>query len=146
MDIQISGLECFSPSHWRDAIKYYLFGVWGNKCIVMYRPKIAFGDVTLRLGQYPDQRYYYAYGNPKEKVPDKFLHPEENDPSILSTSSSAPSDVEVALMRFVLDDAIECVRIRIPCCFGGGEVFLWKDSEKKGELGISAVGIPSELF
>src|ERR1700685_4151166 len=48
-DIQVSGLRCFPESNWREAILYYLFGIWGNQGSVTYRPKIAFRSCTLRL-------------------------------------------------------------------------------------------------
>ena len=49
--IQVSGITWFPPERWREAILYYLFGLWSNKGCVAYRPKIRFGSVVLRLDE-----------------------------------------------------------------------------------------------
>ncbi|MBI2594641.1 MAG: hypothetical protein HYW38_00010, partial [Candidatus Colwellbacteria bacterium] len=71
-DIQVSGSPSqeFPEARWREAILFYLFGVWADRQSVTYRPKISFGDITLRLDLAEGE--YYAYGTPTEGIPHPF--------------------------------------------------------------------------
>lgn len=130
-DLQISGLECFSELRWREAILYYLFGVWGNQNRVMYRPKIMFGLLTLRLD--PDCEDYYAYGHARDDKLPLF------DPKNALVVTANQSAVELGLIRFVKNDQIKalCIVFR-----DLSAMWLWK-KERRGQYGAYAAGIPA---
>ncbi|MEK7461882.1 MAG: hypothetical protein AAB586_02310 [Patescibacteria group bacterium] len=134
-DIQVSGLQGYPESRWREAILSYLFGVWSNKPSVIYRPKISFGGITLRLDL--TNWEYYAYGHaeiPQEAPP---LGPDD-----LVETLGKQVAVEVALMRFVKDNRIKQLRLCLPSIPRDGATFiLWK-KERRGEYGYSGVGLP----
>ena len=131
--IQISGLEDFDPSRWREAILYYLFGVWGNKQEVMYRPKIMFGNITLRLDT--GSSSYYAYGSStSETAP--HVPPEAH-----LIVGCGQGEVEQALIRFVKNDAIKVLTIAVP---NHGRFCLWKKAAR-GEYGYSGDRLPTMM-
>lgn len=134
-DIQVSGLTSqeFPESRWREAILFYLFGVWADRQSVTYRPKISFGDITLRLD--PSSGEYYAYGTPTEELPYPFPVREDEK---LTVRSLRQADVEVALARFVKNDRIKLLTICSEC---SGRLMLWKKS-RRGQYGITATDIP----
>lgn len=134
-DLQVSGVHEFPENRWREAILFYLFGVWGDKHDVMYRPKIAFGDITLRLDC--SQGTYYAYGTPHERLPPWCyeLKAEEK----LWVGDGKQADVEVALIRFVKDNRIKLLTLQLPD--SKGSIFLWK-KPRRGEYGVFSAGIP----
>ena len=133
-EIQISGYTNFPESRWREAILFYLFGMWGNRERVTYRPKICFGDVTLRLDR--QDREYYAYGH--AQVP-------KDVPPLLGTDLVEPSgkqtEVEVALIRFVKDESIKQLRLRLPSVSLVATLVLWKKA-RRGEYGYAGIGLP----
>ena len=137
-DIQVSGLPSqeYTQSRWREAILFYLFGVWSNKQSVMYRPKIAFGNITLRLDRHDGE--YYAYGH--EDVPQEVPPLGPND---LVVRSGRQADVEVALIRFVKDNRIK--QLRLPGVPSQNvhlaQLVLWK-KEKRSEYGHAGIGLP----
>lgn len=127
--IQVSGLEAFPQDRWREAILHYLFGVWSDRKSVMYRPKISFGLLSLRL--WPKGAEYYAEGRAVEYVP---LFPNEE----VLTVSHQQVDVEQGLIRFVKNDAIKMLVINLE---NHGKLRLWK-KERRGEYGYSASRVP----
>ena len=131
-EIQVSGLEVFPMTRWRESILYYLFGIWANKERVTYRPKINFGGVTLRLDV--GRRKYYAYGTAPDVEPFTFTGRE-----LIAFDDQL--DVEVALMRFVKDDDIQRLMIVFPT---QKLLCLWK-TERRGEYRCSATGIPASM-
>ena len=130
-DIQVSGFECFEENRWREAILSYLFGVWGNLKGVMYRPKMMFGGITLRLHQSAGE--YYAYGPKTHEDPPAVRRLEEH----LVLKTWEQPEVEVALARFVKDNGLR--QLTLP--FRHGELRLWKKSQR-GQYGIEAIGLP----
>jgi len=135
-DIQVSGLASqeFPELRWREAILFYLFGVWSNKQSVMYRPKISFGDITLRLDQGDGE--YYAYGEAHEELPT--VHPVGERDDHIVVRSWKQNDVEVALARFVKNDRIKWLTLSFRY---SGRIVLWK-KERRGQYGITATDIP----
>ncbi len=131
--IQVSGRQNYEENRWREAILYYLFGVWGNLQEVMYRPKIMFGGITLRLNSNGSE--YYAYGPPTEEPPPIVKSPEEH----LDLLDEDQWGVEIALIRFVKNNQIRQLTLR----FRYGELRLWKKSQR-GQYGIAAVGLPKD--
>ncbi len=134
-DIQVSGFTCFPESRWREAILYYLFGIWGNRSDVTYRPKISFGDIWLRLDS--SNGRYYAYGHEEtfEQVP-----PLGSDDLIVTSDEQVK--VEVALIRFVKNDRIKQLRLRFPAKSGDTcTLVLWKKT-RRGEYGVASLGLP----
>lgn len=131
-DIQVSGLVNFPEWRWREAILYYLFGIWGEKQEVMSRPKLIFGDVTLRLDLEVGQ--YFAYGRDAGEVSYR-LHSEEE------IIDAGPDQVEVeqALIRFVKNDRKRLLVLHLK---GGGSLSLWK-KQRRGEYGIAATDLPT---
>jgi hypothetical protein len=129
-ELQVSGLRCFPENRWREAILYYLFGIWGNKKEVTYRPKINLGGVTLRLDHCVDA--YYAYGFSEEEYSRDGLGIGE-----LSVGYQR-LEVENGLIRFVKDDTIRALFINFA---NGGRLCIWKKSQRS-RFGISCRGIP----
>lgn len=121
--LQVSGLETFTQNRWREAILYYLFGVWGNLDKVMYRPKIYMGGLALRLD--PRAESYYAYGKGCSRERDiPVVKPEAR-----LIASHSQFEVEGALIRFVKNNAIRVLEIQLE---SGGRVWIWKTS-RRGE-------------
>ena len=134
-DIQVSGLTNFSESRWREAILYYLFGIWGNRSDVTYRPKISFGDIWLRL--HSSNGRYYAYGHEEIFEPVPALGNDD-----LVETSDEQARVEVALIRFVKNDKIKQLRLRFPSVSNDTCVLvLWKKT-RRGEYGVASLGLP----
>ncbi len=129
-EIQVCGDTCFPEHRWREAFLYYLFGVWGNKQSVVYRPKMILGSITLRLWQKGQE--YYAYGRPNEEPP---LH--YGDEAQELHVGHRQAEVEQALIRFVKNKALKVLVITLNL----GVVYLWK-KRKNGEYGVSATGLP----
>lgn len=137
-DIQVSGLvsQEYPEARWKEAILFYLFGVWSNKQSVMYRPKISFGDITLRLD--PSSAEYYAYGH--QEKPQEIPQISSND---LVVPTARQADVEVGLIRFVKNPKIRQLRLTLEThdkMFLGQLVF-WK-KVRRGEYGVAQLGIP----
>lgn len=124
-DIQVSGLvsQEFPESRWREAILFYLFGIWSGRQSVMYRPKISFGSVTLRLDS--DEGKYEAYGTPPEELTSTLRFRADEK---LFVDTGRQADVEVALVRFVKNDQIKLLILWLPQL----RVFftLWKKSRR----------------
>ncbi len=136
-DIQVSGLTSqeFPESRWREAILFYLFGIWANRQSVTYRPKICFSDITLRLDRSSDDGEYYVYGTPTEELPYPFPIREDEK---LTVRSFRQVDVEVALARFVKNDRIKLLTLSLRY---SGRLMLWKKS-RRGQYGCTATDIP----
>lgn len=120
--IQVSGLQIFSQHEWRNALLYYLFGIWAMKQEIVYRPKISFSGpgfsdgVSLCL-EAGDGKYSVLAGS---QLP-RFI-PGFNAGEVLCVSSEK-TQVEVGLVRFVKDNSIRMLKID----FGEGKVLaLWK--------------------
>ena len=128
--IQVSGMKCFGENRWREAIMYFLFGIWGNKPEVMCRSKIRIGHITLLL--LPSDGTYLACGASAEDAP------WEVGEDCL-TVSDRQLEVENGLIRFVKDDSIRTLFINIGSI---GQVCLWKHMQR-ARLGIACRHIPS---
>lgn len=136
-EIQISGQTNFAANRWREAILYYLFGVWGDKSEVMYRPKIHLGPITLRLN--PSAETYYAHAVP-------LLPEDELNLSLFSSEemiSVGPrqTEVETGLIRFVKNGRIKLITIHLD---NGGLLRLWKGN-RRGDLFLQSWGVPSMM-
>jgi hypothetical protein len=134
-NIQVSGRTDFPESRWREAILFYLFGVWGNRDNVTYRPKIHFGDITLRLNRQSGE--YYAYGHAEAPEPSPSLRDSDE---LVSVSSGKQEEVEVALIRFVKNNRIKQLHLHFPE-LRGGFLVLWK-KDKRSEYGVEGIGLP----
>ncbi|MBI4090659.1 MAG: hypothetical protein HY422_01395 [Candidatus Komeilibacteria bacterium] len=145
--IQVSGNARFESFRWREAILYYLNGVWRNDLGVMYRPKIRFGNVmpgenkagafikrgiTLRLDGHSYSGRYYAYGTSEQRV-------DAIDKTSLFVECRQ-ADVEGGLIRFVKDEALDSLAIS----FGRSGIRLTK-SRRRGELAVEGFSIPSSI-
>lgn len=134
--LQVSGLTNFSEERWREAILHFLFGVWGNKYEVMYRPKICFGQLTLRLD--PDDREYFAYGLSRDDELPDFPSKDRDSEFVVGCSQT---EVEQGLIRFVKNDQIKKLTIALR---NHGTLVLWK-KERRGQYGCFAQGIPNDI-
>lgn len=138
-DIQVSGYTNFPESRWREAILFYLFGMWGNRERVTYRPKVSFGDITLRLDRQTEygKGEYYAYGHADvpEDIPPLGLE------DYLVETSGKQCEVEVALIRFVKDERFRQLRLHLPSVSSTATLILWK-KVRRGEYGYAGVGLP----
>ncbi len=134
-DIQVSGLPSqeFPEARWREAILFYLFGIWAGRESVTYRPKIILGDITLRLD--PSEGVYYAYGANIETLPLTLPAGERDDHLVMRTWKQA--EVEVALARFVKNDRIRWLTLQLQ----HGRLVLWK-KPRRSQYGIAGVDIP----
>lgn len=130
-NVQVSGLTDFPELRWREAILYYLFGIWAGKEEVTDRPKIIFGTVTLRLDS--EAREYFAYGRSHEESPHQRFREEE-----MVMVGSKQVEVEQGLIRFVKNDRIRLLTICLPC---SGRVTLWK-KERRSKYGLHSQDIP----
>ncbi len=126
-EIQVAGDWCFPENRWREAILYFLFGMWAEK---ITRPKIMFGCVTLRLD--PTGRKYFAYGASDEKVPEAIL------PDHRLLVADDRGEVELGLVQFVKNERIRRLTIML---YDGGKLDLWK-TQRRGEYGCAADRIP----
>lgn len=136
-DIQVSGRTDFSESRWREAILFYLFGMWSGNEDVTYRPKIHFGDICLRLDQRNGDGDYYAYGHQEVREDVPALGSDD-----LVETSGKQAEVEVALIRFVKDDRIRQLRFCFPSVSNNiNTLFLWK-KKRRGEYGVAGIGLP----
>jgi hypothetical protein len=142
-DIQVSGLDCFPESRWREAVLHYLFGVWSNNQQVMYRPKISFDGIVLRLD--PTTQTYYAYGQAQHSASRRAWHAlldrwdRKCSGEILEVSCNK-NEVEVALIRFVKDNQISNLTIhfrRVSASFS-----LCKTT-RRGEYIVSGNELPT---
>ncbi len=143
--IQISGDRCFEPFRWREAILYYLNGVWSGRTQVMYRPKISlsnapdegsFASVVLRLDDHAKD--YYAHGTSSGTAILGIL-PEE-----MLEVGDGQAEVEGALIRFVKNDQIKLLLINFHHRQGVGRVFLWK-TDRRGDLGVRMENMPRSM-
>lgn len=132
-EIQVSGQRCFPMNEWRNAIEHYLFGVWGNKDEVMFRSKINFGGVSLRLDQSCGE--YYAIG----QSPDADLLPFSTN-GVLSVGCWQ-LEVEQGLIRFAKNEEIRMLVITFR---NHGVLKLWK-TDRRGEYRCHSYGIPSVI-
>jgi len=126
-DIQVAGGKCFTANRWREAILYYLFGIWSGDETVLNRPKINFGRFQLRLDESGES--YYAVG--------------ESGGVIVSFHESRclrvgwkKAEVEVALVRFLKDNKIKKLTIDLE----QGQMVFWK-TDRRAEYGCAAYGI-----
>lgn len=134
-DIQVSGLSCYPEERWREAILHFLFGVWGNKDQVMYRPKISFGGIVLRLNTSNCEYYAYKQASVSQEEPPPCSSCD------LVEHSGRQADIEVALIRFVKDNRIKQLRLWLR---SGQEIIFWK-KDKRGEYGCcTSLPLPSQ--
>jgi len=99
----------------------------------MYRPKINFGGISLRLDQAEGE--YWACGtndDPTEGIP--LMLVDECD----LTVGPAQVQVEQGLVRFVKNNQIRLLTIKLQ----QGELLLWKE-QRRGQYGIYAHDIPT---
>lgn len=127
--IQAGGHTHFPARLWREAILFYLNGMWAAKQEVIYRPKLIFGTVTLRLDVEAQKYFAYGAGN-EENVP---LTGRGHELIV----GCQRAEVEQALIRFVKDEAVGALTIQL----GPGTLCLWK-KERRSEYGMAAFGIP----
>lgn len=142
-EIQVSGLDCFPGNRWREAILYYLNGIWADRECVTYRPKIHFGnvpkvdswqEVVLRLDRSLGE--YYAYGTSAERPP------RECNREAILVVGCGQTEVEQGLIRFVKNNRIRQLWILLR----GQEVICLFKTRERGFLGVSADGIPPSLL
>jgi hypothetical protein len=112
-EIQVSGHEIFSAHEWKEAFAYYLDGVRTNAEHVMYRPKIFFGNVTLRRMK---DAYAVEGRGVSTDVP-------KCDASALLTTTNAHFLVEEALRYFVKHEKTKVLCIEFQ---DDTKLFIWK--------------------
>lgn len=111
-NFMVSGHKAFSKDKWRQAILYYLFGVWGDQYAVMHKPEISFGPLTLELDL--NDGYYYVYTSEIEDDETAYFS-EANllEPSRKLLCGNSQLEVENGLIRFVKDKHLRIFTIRI---------------------------------
>jgi hypothetical protein len=129
--IQIAGgNNVFEGNRWREAILFYLNGVWANDTAVMYRPKISFADTTLRL----EGDHYYAYAVNGCNLGDR---PYVADEDMLIVLDPTQGEVESGLIRFVKNSQVRQLAVVFP---EKGHLVLTKGL-KRSELFVTAVNL-----
>lgn len=123
-EIQVSGHEIFSAHEWKEAFAYYLSGVRTNAEHVMYRPKIFFGNVTLRRMK---DAYAVEGRGVSTDVP-------KCDASAMLTVTNAHFLVEEALEYFVKNERTKVLCIEFP---KNTKLFIWKMEDKTYDISLS---------
>ncbi len=132
--IQVENDRIFSEKNWREAILYYLNGIWGRNTDVMSNShNINFSGVKLMLDQLG--RKYWCYIQPMHETS---LDTESSNPQIelhdgitLEVNDDQDS-VEIGLMRFVRNDSIGHLTIRFDDKTSKSSLSLHKTT-KRGE-------------
>jgi hypothetical protein len=129
------GTKSFPERRWREALLYYLFGIWGEREDVMSNPLIELGGVTIRLNTNAGE--YHADGTSIESLEDPHLSGEFSFNEVLLIGYEQEL-VENALVRFVKNNRIRVLHIEWPPYSGEKEwkkVYIWK--KDRAHLGIS---------
>lgn len=132
-NIMVSDNKVFSEPRWREAILYFLFGLWGNNPAVVRRPKIRLG--TIDIARDP-QGFYYAYGRPDPRELESYADSWTKGRTAV-VHGDYSDQVEAALVRFVKDKEF----VELVLSFQTGRVMLWK-TKNRGDYGITAEGLP----
>ncbi len=127
-----SGGKEFAEDRWRDCILHFLRGLWSGDLDVACRPRIHFGEITLRLDE--ERGEYFAYGTSFETAA-----PDVADHEMIHALGSR-LEVQHGLVCFVSNDRIKLLVIHLRV----GTVCLWK-KPWRSRFGISAHGIPSNV-
>ena len=133
--IQVAGGQVFKGSHWREAILFFLNGIWSDDAEVTHRPKISFNNTVLRRD---GERYigYYSLD------PDSGERPHVADKDILVIPESTQAEIENGLIRFVKNNQIRQLGI---CFEGKGVIVLTKGQKHRGALFVCTMGsFPSQ--
>ncbi len=129
--IQVSGLNIFPQHRWREAILYFVNGILADEDRVTYRPKISIGDVGLRLDA--EHERYSFWGYHTDVVPPVV------EESATLVAGASQMEVEYALLRFVKNNNIRMLRLRMPVRGGSarledgphiGELVFWKGRQR----------------
>lgn len=146
VEIQVSGLKAFDGNQWRNAFRHFLFGIWGNKPEVTYRPKIGFTDVdgkhvTLRLYEdfkKPREPVYLAYA-PTDRIPTGGCELPTTPDNLIDAHSIMQFNIEGQLIRFLENNTVTTLVIHFP---GRSEhkLMFQKDPNERGFLDITTFG------
>lgn len=129
--IQVSGSRCFNGSLWREAILFFLNGIWSGDDFINSRPKIYINNTTMKLGSNmgpnPYPRYY-------ADIQDNGKRPQVKDSEIFVVHQPTQAEVENGLIKFVKNNQIRMLVIMFP---ESGPLFFTK-GHKRSELYITA--------
>jgi|SRR3989344_4649149 len=124
---------------WKNEIVNFLNQVWSKDCGldpeisgVLFDVELAFGDVVLWWGSQIFVPYLQETEFSVIEMPPRFTANE-----ILITDDSV-SSIEFGLIRFVKNRKVRALIIRFP----NSEVWIWKKSGIRSELGVWARGLP----
>ena len=158
--IQVASWKPFTEDKWREAILFYLNGIWGDKPNVIANPIIQFCDVTLRLLKGVRYVAYTAQDDATQQdkeeldrmgylgfddryaiwaktIPQEFTVPE------CIEAGDFPLDVHNALIRFVRSPKVRLVTVAFD---GAGRFSMWK-TKNRGEYRMSRFGLqPASKF
>ena len=130
--VEVAG-RIFQESHWREAILYFLHGMWSANPEVTNKSSITFAGVTMRLDV--GTKKYWCFVRPMMSTS---LDSESSNPQIeLHDGDTLEvrddyNDVEMGMMRFVKNDDIGCLTIRFYYNGSESSLSLHKTS-KRGE-------------
>jgi hypothetical protein len=127
--IQVAGGEVFEGSRWREAILFYLNGIWSNDVAVTHRPKINFNKTVLRRD---GERYigYYSLD------PDSGDRPPVADKDVFVIPEPTRAEIENGMIRFVKNNQIRQLGI----CFEGKGAIVLTKGHKRSELFVCTMG------
>ncbi len=130
-EIQVAGHRCFEGKRWREAILYYLNGIWSDDLFIAGRPKLAIDGITLSLVS----GKYSIYDNGCTPI----MSLEEIDfGGCIPLPEPDQDAVEIALVRFVKDNHARNLAI----IFREGVLFLSK-GRNRGNLIVAASKLPT---
>lgn len=130
-----SGKE-FSGSRWREAILYFLFGIWEGRKYIYDNPVISFDDVNLRWCwenmEYYNHRYM-AYGTITE--PTKAPHfPHEQT---IRVEWLQAGNVRDGLVQFVKNYRIKAITIGLEAAAEGNPHLILSKGGRRRDLHVS---------
>jgi hypothetical protein len=131
-EVEVAGRN-FKESNWREAILYYLHGMWAANPQVTCKSSITFDGVTLKLDV--GTKKYWCFVRPMMSTS---LDTESGNPLIELHNGVTlevrddQDNVEMGLMRLVRNDNIGCLTIHFDYNGSKSSMSLHKTS-KRGE-------------
>jgi hypothetical protein len=115
--IRISRTNTFKSYKWKEAILYYLHGIWGDRWSVVRQPQICFPPGLTLCLDYETCSYTVSGHAGTEFI--------SHSPNQTQSISNKMYDVQVGLASFVECDRLQVLKIAFP---DGNELRLGKRS------------------
>ncbi|HJN85165.1 MAG TPA: hypothetical protein QF873_02510 [Patescibacteria group bacterium] len=132
--IQVAMDTYFPWNEWRNALLHFLNGIWADDYAVTCRPKIAFGQVTLRRSV--DGKSYTCSGKDSDRRSAGIAITTKRDHFHETLRTDDAIAIEHALVRFVRNDDFRMLTLKMST----GELRFIKRA-KRSELTIVGRGL-----